>query len=190
MTTDNQMEIEAKIAVEDLAAMESLLARLGARKKGEYLETDAFFDDEPCRLKNTDSALRLRDRQNLNTGDHNYRLTFKGPRQAGPFKHRREIEFAVDRPESVAALLEALGFHAFARYTKRRNSWSFGRCTVEVDEIEAIGKFVEVEGPDEDCIRGVLGQLNLADHPVIHESYLAMVMKNKEKSSGSPVGEP
>jgi adenylate cyclase class IV len=48
-----------------------------------------------------------------------------------------------------------------------------------VDEIEEIGRFIEVEGPDEECIRKVLGGLKLEDRPVIHESYLSMVIKKQ-----------
>lgn len=180
MVTENQIEIEAKIAVEDTAAVEARLRDLGAVKKGEFVETDVFFDYEDRRLKGNDSALRLRDRRNIRTGHSEYRLTFKGPRQPGPFKHRREVEFAVDRPENVRTLLEAIGLRAFVDYTKNRNSWSFGNCDIEVDRIEGIGTFIEVEGPDEPCIRQVLGQMGLEGKPVIHESYLAMVMRKKE----------
>jgi adenylate cyclase, class 2 len=178
MANNTQVEIEAKIAVEDLKAVEEQLKRLGAGKKGEYLETDSFFDYNDQRLKLSDSALRLRDRRNLDSGQSNYRLTFKGPRQPGPFKHRRETEISVDGPEKTSDLLDALGLKVFARYTKRRNSWSVENCSIEVDFLEGIGQFVEVEGPDEESIRKVLGLLNLSDKPVIQESYLAMVLRH------------
>jgi adenylate cyclase, class 2 len=180
MVTRNQMEIEAKIAVDDLEAIETRLRELGARAKGRFTETDVFFDDANRRLKKQDSALRLRDRRNLETGQSEYRLTYKGPRLPGPFKHRREIEFAVDRPENVKDLLGALGMKAFVGYGKNRNSWSLDGCDIEVDFVEGIGKFVEVEGPEEKCIREVLARLSLQDRPVIHESYLAMVLRKRE----------
>jgi len=172
------MEIEAKIAVADRREVEELIGRLGGRRKGEYSETDTFFDYEDRRLKQADSALRLRDRREVQTGTSNYRLTYKGPRQAGPFKNRREIEFAVDQPDKVRAFLEVLGLSIFARYTKRRNSWSLENCDLEADILEGVGHFIEVEGPDEASIRRILGQLNLADQPVIHESYLAMAIRH------------
>jgi adenylate cyclase, class 2 len=172
------MEMEAKIAVEDLQAIEARLAQNGGVKKGEYDETDSFFDFEDRRLKNGDSALRLRDRKNRQSGQSNFRLTFKGPRQPGPFKHRREIEFSVDRFSEVRDLLEVLGVKIFASYTKKRHSWSLGNCSIEVDFLDGIGKFVEVEGPDEPSIRKVLALLNLAEKPVIQESYLAMVIRS------------
>jgi len=177
MVTKNNVEIEAKIAVDDLDAMEARLRELGAVRKGEYTETDTFFDFPDKRLKTADSALRLRERRDLATHKSNYRLTYKGPRQKGPFKHRAEIEFSVDQPENVQAMLEVLGFHAIISYTKRRNSWSFDRCDIEVDEIEGIGKFIEVEGPDEACIRQVLASLAVEDRPVIQERYLSRVIK-------------
>ncbi len=178
MADNSQMEIEAKIAVDDLKPVEAQLKRIGGSRKGEYAETDSFFDFEDQRFKLADSALRLRDRKDLHSGQSTFRLTFKGPRQPGPFKHRREIEFSVDRPEKAGDLLEALGLKMFARYTKSRSSWSVENCTVEVDFLEGIGRFVEVEGPDEQSIRKVLHLLSLADKPVIQESYLAMVIRH------------
>jgi len=171
--------MEAKIAVDDLVAVETRLKQAGGQKKGEYSETDTFFDYENHQLKESDSALRLRNRENLQTHKSNFRLTFKGPRQPGPFKHRREIEFVVDPGENVRLLLECLGLKPFAVYTKKRNAWLLNNCAVEVDFIEGIGKFIEVEGPNEDSIRKSLAALNLADKPVIHESYLAMVLNKK-----------
>jgi len=173
----NQMEMEAKIAVADLAAIEDRLAGLGAGKTGEYTETDTFFDFPDRRLKAADSALRLRERKNLHTGQSNFRLTFKGPRQPGPFKHRREVELAVDSHENTRALLEALGLASFAEYTKRRHSWTLDGCGVEADRLEGIGQFVEVEGPDEQTIRRVMARLGLTDSPIIHKSYLSMAIK-------------
>jgi adenylate cyclase class 2 len=178
MADNGQFEIEAKVAVDDLRTVEEQLILIGGVRKGEFNETDTFFDFEDQRLKKADSALRLRDRRDRLSGQSSYRLTFKGPRQPGPFKHRREIEFSLDRAENAKDLLEALGLKIFARYTKRRNSWSVENCSIEVDFLEGIGQFVEVEGPEEQSIRNVLERLNLAEKPVIQESYLAMVIRH------------
>jgi len=179
MATRNQIEIEAKIAIDDFDAMEARLLSAGGKKKGKYTETDAFFDFEDRRLKQADSALRLRERRDLEGPDVWHRLTFKGPKHGGVYKQRREVEFGVDQPENVKMLLESLGMKVFFQYTKRRNSWVFNDCDIEVDQIEGVGDFIEVEGPDETCIRRVIETLGLQDRPVIHESYLSMVIRQR-----------
>jgi predicted adenylyl cyclase CyaB len=177
MTNNDGMELEAKVAVEDIEGVEDRLRSLGARAVGRYAETDCFFDFPDERFKHADSALRLRDRKDLVTQKSAYRLTFKGPCKEGPFKHRREIEFSVDQPEQVRALLEAVGLMSVIHYTKTRYSWQWRECAIEVDTLEGIGRFVEVEGPDEARIRDVLSAMELADRPAIRESYLAMVVR-------------
>ena len=177
MKNNSNMELEAKIAIENIDVMEKHLETLGAERIGCYVETDRFFDFPDKRFKNADSAIRLRDRKNCSTQQSNYRLTFKGPCQESPFKCRNEIEFPVEWPEQVQAFLEAIGLICFAHYTKRRHCWRWGDCSIEVDELEGIGRFVEVEGPSESCIRKTLKALGLSDRPCIRESYLAMAIR-------------
>jgi adenylate cyclase class 2 len=174
------MELEAKITISDCeaTAIEKLLGTLGVQQIGRYVETDSFFDFPDRRFKNSDSAIRFRDRKDLATQQSQYRLTFKGPCQDSPFKCRSEIEFPVEMPDQVDAFLLAIGLTCFARYTKYRNSWRWGDCSIEVDQLESVGRFVEVEGPSEKRILEMLSILNIADRPSIRESYLAMAIRH------------
>jgi adenylate cyclase class 2 len=175
----DKVELEAKVAVANLADVEQRLRQCGATCIGRWSETDRFFDSDDRRLKNGDSALRLRERKCLDDDRVFRRLTFKGPQQSSVMKTRREIEIAVDADEAIAttsALLTALGFREVIAYSKRRASWQFGVCAVELDEVPNVGTFVEVEGPDETTIREVLTSLNLNDREIIKRSYLSMVM--------------
>lgn len=178
MNNNSQMELEAKIAIEDIDAMEKRLVTLGAQRVGRYVETDSFFDFSDQRLKRADSAVRFRDRKDLATQQSNYRLTYKGPCQEGQYKCRRENEFPVEWPDQVRAFLEAIGLVCFAQYTKYRNCWRWEDCSIEVDYLEKVGRFIEVEGPSEDTIRKVLTSLGLADRPSLRESYLAMAIRH------------
>lgn len=174
------LEREAKIAVDNLDALEAKLDALGAERIGRWRETDTFFDSDDRRLKSADSALRLRQRVDLaDTAKTWFRLTFKGPKQPGRFKNRREIETAVDAPHTTRSLLEALGLNAFITYTKHRTTFRYRECTIELDDLPDIGTFIEVEGPDEPAITTVLSDLNLTDHPTITDSYLAMVLNHR-----------
>ncbi|MHC5101006.1 MAG: hypothetical protein ACYSOG_04145, partial [Planctomycetota bacterium] len=48
-------------------------------------------------------------------------------------------------------------------------------CEICLDELPYLGCFVEVEGPDEDVISGVLEKLDLHNEPHISHGYAAMM---------------
>ncbi len=177
----DHIELEVKIACDDTSAVEARLRSLGAEFIGCWSETDMFFDFEDNKLKRNDSALRLRARDDVNEGHTSYRLTFKGRRQDNAYKCRREIELAIESPDVIQSLLEALGLKPFIAYTKKRNSWRYGNCTIEVDNITDIGNFIEIEGPDKETIDNVLKDLNLAGEPAITKSYLEMIMEYQSR---------
>jgi len=181
---DDQFELEAKVAVADLAEIEARLSSLGGRLVGRWHEIDRFFDFPDKHLKEADSALRLRQRTDLAANTSQWRLTFKGPRQPSRFKNRREIELVLspDQPGALQALLNALELTEFISYTKLRTSFDYRECTVELDELEGIGKFIEIEGPDETRIDRVLVDLGLESAPTITQSYLAMVIEHRRQN--------
>ena len=53
--------------------------------------------------------------------------------------------------------------------------WKVDGCEVCLDELPRLGTFVEVEGPDEDAITGVLEKLDLQNEPHITQSYASML---------------
>jgi len=172
-------ELEAKLAVDNLDELQVTLNVLGAEPIGRWLQTDRFFDFPDQRLKHADSALRLREHSDLADGKCHWSLTFKGPQKPGRYKKRTEIEFSVDRPQAAQAILEALGLEQFISYTKRRSSFRRHDCRIELDQLEDIGTFIEVEGPDHATITDVLAELGLADRAVISKSYLAMIIERR-----------
>jgi adenylate cyclase class 2 len=103
-------------------------------------------------------------------------LTVKGPRLPGVLKSREEIEFEVPNAETGARMLNLLGFVRVLRYEKRRESWGISDCFVELDEAPHIGRFVEIEGPDETSILAVRGELGLADTEAVADSYVRLMM--------------
>ena len=170
-------EIEAKLKVDDLAPTRHLLKSLGAVLDGTHLELNAFFDTPDLALQRQDKGLRLRTRRNLIDGTQDAILTFKGPNQPGPFKNREEIETRVADPKAAAALLQALGFRQDLSFEKKRESWLFDRCHVELDEVPHLGFFVEIEGPDEATITAVRHKLALDDALPMKKSYIALLLQ-------------
>jgi adenylate cyclase class 2 len=173
-------EIELKVAVGDHRAIGQTLLAAGAEYLCSFVETDRFFDTPDRRMRQADSAIRLRTLAPLGNGrdqaDTRALLTHKGPRQpsAGGLKVRPEYQTRLDDPEAMVRVLQAAGLMPTLTIQKRRTSYRLDGCQVELDELPHLGCFVEIEGPDEQAVCAVRDRLGLTS-PSITKSYLALL---------------
>jgi adenylate cyclase class 2 len=147
------LEIEQKFAVTDFAPVERVLAEWNARPGEDHVEADHYFNAPDRDFAQTDEAFRLR-----RVGPANF-LTYKGPKKAGPVKVRTELEVALRDGErcadEITRLLVHLGYRPVAVVRKRRRHFHLKKgdfdLTVCLDEVDVLGRFVEVEivAPDE-----------------------------------------
>lgn len=172
------LEIEAKVKVDSLEPVAERLGQVGARFATERVQNDAYFADAAGQLAQSGCGLRLR--MEAVDGQSCSVLTFKGPRQDGVYKQRPEFETAVTDGAAMTKILEGLGYHNYLTVTKMRRVWQMDGCEVCLDNVPLLGCFVEVEGPDEAAIKGVLSRLGLADRPHISKGYAAMIAALKE----------
>jgi adenylate cyclase class 2 len=163
------VEIEAKVRVDDLAAVRRRLEAVGAKRIKKVHEHNMYL-----RLNDPDCGLRVRHEVD-EAGQPRDRVTFKGPRQAGPFKQREEIEFDVSDAAAAAALFDKLGHSQALAFEKDRETFEFDGCEIVLDEITRLGTFVEVEGPDNAAVQKVLDRLDLGSHEVLHNGYASML---------------
>jgi adenylate cyclase, class 2 len=166
------MEVEAKVA---LATPEGIRARLASwASSPAILEEDTFFQHPGRDLAAGDEALRLR---RTATG---LELTYKGPRQAGPLKVRKEVTARL--ADDPTALLSALGFAPTVRLRKTRQRFRKGALEAALDHVEGLGWFIEVEavGLAGDAARQAvlagLDELGLTGRRFVTESYVALAL--------------
>ena len=169
------VEIEVKLSVLELNTPRARLVELGAQRLGKYLETNVFLDTEDRTLLAADEGLRLRHKKNLETSQNEFIITYKGPRQPGALMAREEIEFTGSDGDQAKAFLAALSFSPTLSFEKRRESWQFADCKVELDEVPHLGTFVEIEGPSEASVESTRKTLRLESLPVITKSYAALL---------------
>ena len=125
---------------------------LGAISEGQDFEENTLF--RGGRLELGSSVLRLRRLKNSAV------LTFKERLpSSSEIKHQREDETWVGDPDSMATILDALGFTPALVYEKRRQTWYLDNTQVAVDELP-FGLFMEIEG-DEDAILAVEDRLEI-----------------------------
>jgi adenylate cyclase class 2 len=173
------IEIEAKLKVKSLARIERKLKNCGAEFIGKLVQSDTYFDDAKGKIRRADSALRIR-RQRTGRKEQ-ITLAFKGPRQKGRFKRRREIEFAVGDGNLAEKFLEMLGFKKAIIVKKKRREWRLDGCIVALDKLPILGSFVEIEGPGEKKIASVQKKLGLADLVHIPKSYANLMRRKLRK---------
>ncbi len=141
-------EVEMKFRVADHDQVEARLREARAVAAPACAQTDVYFQHPARDFALTREALRLR------LADGLTRITYKGPKLAGPTKTREEIELDLDSKaentlESATTMLVRLGFQPIAtlRKTRRAFTLSLQGQTLEValDDASDLGRFVEVE---------------------------------------------
>jgi len=176
------LEIELKLKVESLEPTAKKLAQLGAEFEGDFIQTDAYYDDSEDSLVNSDRCLRIRKHKN-HIGEA-IELTYKGARENHRFKTRREIGLKVEKAKELAELFQELGYKEKLEFEKKRSLWDFHGCKVALDELPLLGKFVEIEGPDDDTIEQAQKELGLGNLKHIPQSY-AHLMEEAIAKTGS-----
>jgi adenylate cyclase class 2 len=182
------LEIEIKYRVHDHEAVRGMLERIGAIAGGVLTLEDVYLAHPARDFAETDEAFRVR-----RDGEDNW-VTYKGPKFGGPTKAREEIEIGFEpgesRFEAMITVYKRLGFTEVARIRKRREPFQVEaagrRLDVVLDDVECLGRFVEVEtlaaqdadlaAPQEAVI--ALGRkLGLTE--VEPRSYLRMVLESR-----------
>jgi len=184
-------EVEVKYRDADHDRLSRALAELGAEPLGTVEQEDAYLNHPSRDFAETNEAFRIR-----RIGDEN-RITYKGPKEAGPTKTREEIEVSFDagpeRYEELVRLYDRLGFRRVAVVRKRRTAFGlrFEGHEVEVvlDRAEGLGDFAEIEAMAQDreglpaaqrAVLGLAARLGLTE--VEPRSYLRMHMEERERT--------
>ncbi len=177
-------EIEAKYRFCDHRRLRVALVRNGAAFIGAVVQRDTYFDTPGGRLREAECGLRLRvsaapsphGGDEAGGGDESGIITWKGPSEKDRrFKVRTEVEVSVDSAVAAVRLLEGLGFEKVFVLEKRRATYRFGGCLVELDTLPLIGDFVEIEGPDRRSIAKAADAIGIAGEH-IPEPYLHLLL--------------
>ncbi|NJD99185.1 class IV adenylate cyclase [Thermococcus sp. LS1] len=150
----------------------------------EYHE-DTYFQ-HPCRdFAETDEALRIRIRRF--NGHFEAFMTYKGPKIDTNSKTRKEIEVPLSDPDKHTEILESLGFKEVLTIEKTREKYYVDKgIVIALDEVEGLGKFIEIEAlaESEDVVeetvrilRGILTSLGVKKFE--RRSYLELMLEKE-----------
>ena len=169
------MEVEVKFRYRD--GVEEKLREI-AELIIEKFEHDFYFN-HPCRdFKKTDEAVRIR------RDVEGVTITYNGPKVDSETKSREEVKVKVDSFENAAELLKKLGFKPVEEVKKTRKIYRVGDAIVCVDEVEGVGRFVEIEIEsesikDKEKLFEIAELLGYSRDESITQSYLEMILQEK-----------
>lgn len=134
------IEVERKYRSPGNDGVVKALTELGAHKVFEGLVEDTYFAHPSREFGKTDEALRLRRMEG------SVELTYKGPRmKLENTKAREEVTVKLQDALSLQRIIERLGFQERQGLRKHRISFVLDKLRVEVDDVEGLGQFVELE---------------------------------------------
>ena len=172
------IEIESKFRSPGNDKIEKALAKIGAKKMAEETMEDVYFAHPGRDFGETDEALRLRKKSD------GAELSYKGPRMnVERAKAREEINLRVDNALTAQRIVERLGFKEVCVVKKSRKSYTIDKLRIDVDDVEGLGEFVELEILTESPERSEelleLARKELALDRFEPRTYLEMILDKK-----------
>ena len=174
------LEVELKVKIPSLDPVREALIKREALFVRKVHEHDIYYNAPHRDFGQTDEAVRVR-----YTNDHAV-VTYKGPkiRKFG-LKAREELNFAVECGATFETMLDRLGFVKTTEVDKWRESFRLNDASIELDTVDELGTFVEIEvitenesdNPAEKIERLAL-ELGVKGEPLL-ESYLELLLKKR-----------
>lgn len=131
-------EVEHKARLARPAQTEALVAKLGVFEQ-ETVKEDVYF------RRRGDTSLVPADRFRLRREAGRALVTFKQDRSQAGVEVNEETEFEVDDTYAFFHFSDRFGFEPFVVKRKRSRVYKVGRARVELNEVEHLGHFIEVE---------------------------------------------
>lgn len=174
------LEVELKVRVPALEPVRENLIQKHAVFKGKVHEHDIYYNAPHRDFGKTDEAVRVR-----YTDDHAV-VTYKGPKiKKFGLKAREELNFAVECGATFETMLDRLGFTKTLEVNKWRESYKLDTASIELDTVDGLGTFTEIEIIAEDendnptkKIEALAKEIGVEGTPLL-ESYLELLMEKK-----------
>lgn len=174
-------EIEIKVAVPDLPALELRLHSLGFRiLHPRVFESNVIYDTPDAALRGRGELIRIRQ-----AGPESI-FTYKGPATVKRHKEREELETIVGDPAVMGLVLQRLGLIPRFRYEKYRTEWSVpSQPGILMLDETPVGIYLELEGPPA-WIDAIATELGYAETDYVNLSYARLYVQDCERRGITP----
>ena len=134
--TGRRLNVEIKARCADLGVAREVLAAEGARCVGEDHQIDTYFCVQNGRLKLREGIIER------------YLIFYDRPDNAGPKRSDVHLYEPQPGPALKVVLTRALGVRVVVE--KRREIFFVGNVKFHLDQVDGLGRFVEIEAIDQD----------------------------------------
>ncbi len=131
-------EVELKARLSRPEAVEARAAELGTFEE-EVAKEDVYFRRQGETSRLPEDRFRLRREAGRAV------VTYKERVEAGGVEVNREVEFGVDQAHAFFQFAHRFGFEPFVVKRKQSRVYRVGRARVELNRVEHLGPFAEIE---------------------------------------------
>ena len=178
-------EIEVKVPLKNVEETTAHLQKIGFCMRQRIREEDHYYDNALSQIKTNGEALRVRHITDLESGESESVITFKGKKMDTVSKSRKELETGVSDGKLAEQIFEAIGFCKVSpSEIKVRQELTWEDMTACIDRIDGLGAFLELEiviadEGEKDAalakISQILEKLGYSLSDTIRNSYLALL---------------
>ena len=149
-------EIELKFLDVDVEEMKEKILKIGAKLVFDTeMESIVFLGDEFSTRDSSKKYLRLRKINDTTL------LTFKSPRTDSNMTSRDEHETEVKDFDATLEILKRLGFNDGVVSKKHRMHYELGNIHFELDTVEGIPTYLEIETTTEEDMKDICKKMNI-----------------------------
>lgn len=169
------MEIEVRARISDASKIKDLL-----QTKAEFVESSSENDLYLRHESDVERSLVLRIRRKENRSF----LTFKG-KSKGDDTAWLDVDLPLSHPDDLENLLLGSGYTEVVRINKHRSTYQGQDFEINLDEIDNLGSFIEIEGRGTDSNRTAVEQkitqyliaLGVQKSDIIRKGYVTLMLE-------------
>ena len=161
--------------VQDFQSVTQRLTSLKAEANQESLERITYYHPPDHQPLCAGMELQLRVTQETNGRQPGTCLVWMEPENHKKQQSGREIQLTIGGADLAQDFLKTSGFRVARRFEIRRQPWSWKQCTVSLDTLPHIGRFIEITGPSTEEVIATRRDLDLDSHRHIHYPYPAVL---------------
>lgn len=183
------MEIEIRAFIDDVENFKKKVEKIGGKFEKELHIIDYWFCENNFNKfdqvkQDNPGSYGLRIRREFNEGKERVELNCKVLEREHDHNAFHEYEVTAEDYGSLRKILESLGFKNFCTVDKRREVYSLGRCSINIENIKGFRPAVELEIIDDsnheahkEYMKELLKNLDIMDEDKIEKSITFLYMK-------------
>jgi adenylate cyclase, class 2 len=133
-------EIEVKVRVDDFSDVTTKLEKLGCKFSESRIQNDRIFLHESIPFNEIRSGVNV---LRIRKSNGKVKLTLKQPQANNLDRIEREV--IVSDAKQIEDILDLMGYKEVVKVNKKRRSCKYNDYEVCLDEVDELGKFIEVE---------------------------------------------